>query len=770
MTIPKRTLQSVTSLISCISSLILGIPLAASHALPRSGTSSESITYVLPIWEGSLANHTRSDDVAVLTDMKNLLGVGGSYTKLGWSFSSWALSRDIYGSDQDYNFDPTNLNYMLGLGVTTSLPILVHMNNGRWADCCTPNSSGGWGDTLLNYIASQPNTTVLSNTGSSDYGQNFGSNYFTLSRLNAVYRDYKKRNVQASAQVIAAWAAQNPSLFAGVSLDSETLMPNNEADYNPLAIEEWKQWLQNTGIYGPGGDYWGAGRNPPFTSIGDFNTATGQSFVSWDDMQPPNSITPGIPFDEEWERWRVMMIVHSVSDETLWIAQSGIDRTLIYGHQTPRLDDYGFADDVYTNTAANGGSGVTTYGWAPANYGEIDNPMRGSGKNNFGIFELNPLTTDTSVSYTTLVTLFNDGIKIICPNAWESDQSNPDQYALFSSPNYGDTFGTAVNQFLSDYGNSERNLQPTPWNPGTLVFDLYDEFSSATSTGQDNHVEVAGSVGNVVRKSIYSAVPGVITYTINLPAVSAGQRLNFWTSVGIKDGAGVGGETQFQVTINNSNLFGQYFHLHQNYWVWKRWVPIMVDVTEWAGSTVTLQLLTTGNETWGWTIWGSPAIYISTTSQNNLALGASVSTSSSDGPTGLWDPSFLVDGNIDGGVNGRNGWSSRALQTATADEWAQIDLKTAQTFVKVVIFPRSDLVDFSGTGFPSSFVIQGSNDDSSWTTLVTEQGYPDVKAGEGQIFTFPSATFRYLRVLATVLRGVGTESDYRFQLTEIEVY
>lgn len=54
-----------------------------------------------------------------------------------------------------------------------------------------------------------------------------------------------------------------------------------------------------------------------------------------------------------------MLIVHSVSDETLWVAQSGIDRSVIFGHQTPRIDDYGFADDVQTETAANGAGGVT---------------------------------------------------------------------------------------------------------------------------------------------------------------------------------------------------------------------------------------------------------------------------------------------------------------------------------------------------------------------------------------------------------------------------
>ena len=57
-----------------------------------------------------------------------------------------------------------------------------------------------------------------------------------------MYRTYKKRNIQASLSAIASWAASNPSLFVGVSLDSETIMPGNKADYNPLAIEEWRQW------------------------------------------------------------------------------------------------------------------------------------------------------------------------------------------------------------------------------------------------------------------------------------------------------------------------------------------------------------------------------------------------------------------------------------------------------------------------------------------------------------------------------------------------
>jgi hypothetical protein len=81
----------------------------------------------------------------------------------------------------------------------------------------------------------------------------------------------------------------------------------------------------------------------------------------------------------------------------------------------------------------------------------------------------------------------------------------------------------------------------------------------------------------------------------------------------------------------------------------------MVDVTPWAGSTVTFNFTTTGNNQWDWTTWGSPAVYVSTTG-NNLALGAPVTVSSQDGIGFGWDASFLVDGNVDGRVNGRIGW------------------------------------------------------------------------------------------------------------------
>jgi hypothetical protein len=115
------------SLITSLCALLPYVAGAPVSITPRSGTTTESISYILPIWEGSLATNNRTADLGVLQDMISLLGPGGTYTKLGWSFSSWALSRDISDASTDYAFDPTNLNYMLGLAVESNLPILVHM-------------------------------------------------------------------------------------------------------------------------------------------------------------------------------------------------------------------------------------------------------------------------------------------------------------------------------------------------------------------------------------------------------------------------------------------------------------------------------------------------------------------------------------------------------------------------------------------------------------------------------------------------------------------
>ncbi|CAK7214585.1 hypothetical protein SEUCBS140593_002231 [Sporothrix eucalyptigena] len=761
--------------------------LAAGRLAAAWGTSTEDITYILPIYEGALANDSRSNDLAILGGMKTMLGTGGNYTQLGFSFSSWCMSRDQNGAASNYTFNATNLNYVLGLAKELELPILVHANNGRWADCCTSNSDGGWNDALLDEIANQTDTTQINSAGDSLYGHDFGSNYFSFSRYNAFYRSYKQRNLQASMSTIAAWAAENPTLFVGISLDSETLYANDASDYNPIVIQEWKEWMQNTGLYGPGGPYFGQGRVPALVAVSDFNSATGQSFASWDAVTAPAPLSEGDPYTEEWQRWRIQAIVHTVSDETAWIIEAGIPRNQIYGHQTPELEFYTFGDDLTTATAANGGGGYTAYGRAPLDFQSIDTPLRADGTNNFGLFELNPLSTDNTFSYDTLTTLWSDGAKILCPNAFENVTAK-DQYSLFDSPTTGDTWGDNINAFLAAYGDTPRLLEPPAWNPGNKVFDLYDNFVNASESGPDNHLAANGSSGGVAVKTVYSAVGGVISYTIDLPALTEStQRLNFYAALGVKDGAGNGGGTcTFQASVTDSTgtetlLLGNGIIIPPTYWTWKHWMPVLSDVTAWAGQTITFTLTTTGNSYYGWTQWGSPAIYATpagATSNSdfggsNLALGKTATASSDDTSAsgGGWSVSYITDGNVRGGTDGRNGWSSASHTSADATEWVQVDLGSAQTVGKVVLHPRSDISSAAGTGFPVAFTIYGSTDSTAWTPLSVQSSYgASIKAGHAEVVTFESAKARYIRVTATQLNGVGNESGYRVQFTELEVY
>jgi hypothetical protein len=256
-------------------------------------------------------------------------------------------------------------------------------------------------------------------------------------------------------------------------------------------------------------------------------------------------------------------------------------------------------------------------------------------------------------------------------------------------------------------------------------------FPTPASTSKDAHLEPAGSVGHVVRKSIFSHVAGNIEYKLKMPSVNCEERLNFWTSLGIKDGArSDGGEATFQASINGQNLFGPGLRLNKNYWSWKRWVPMMVDVTWWAGEEVTLTLTTRGTDADGWTTWGAPAIYISA-SETNLVRGKKVTVSSSDsGGNGRWHPSYLTNGNVDSGLDGRFGWSSVLHSSPTGTEWAQIDLGCIQSVGKVVLFSRNDILEQRGSGFPIDFNIKGSVDESNWTDLVVSSDYSGAKSGE----------------------------------------
>ena len=72
-----------------------------------------------------------------------------------------------------------------------------------------------------------------------------GEYHFSLSLNNELYRRYGARDLKAAASWLASFTFQTDGdLLVGVSTDSEVLLNLHPyADYNPLALKEFVQWL-----------------------------------------------------------------------------------------------------------------------------------------------------------------------------------------------------------------------------------------------------------------------------------------------------------------------------------------------------------------------------------------------------------------------------------------------------------------------------------------------------------------------------------------------
>jgi hypothetical protein len=163
----------------------------------------------------------------------------------------------------------------------------------------------------------------------------------------------------------------------------------------------------------------------------------------------------------------------------------------------------------------------------------------------------------------------------------------------------------------------------------------------------------------------------------------------------------------------------------------------------------------------------------------NLAKGKTV-TSSSSNETGGWGRANLTDGRYFS-ESAHNGFSSSDTLTRSHIEWVTVDLGAASTIGSVKLFPRmatngtntcpatipDDNDGNYGAGFPVSFSIQTSTDNTSWTivTTVTNLANPGIIA---KTWSFTPVSARYVRIYATALGLAGTE--YRLQLSELAVY
>lgn len=195
------------------------------------------------------------------------------------------------------------------------------------------------------------------------------------------------------------------------------------------------------------------------------------------------------------------------------------------------------------------------------------------------------------------------------------------------------------------------------------------------------------------------------------------------------------------------------------------------DVAFGAQGSYSFKTGQTGTVTFNSTTFGGDPLpgqpknaYIKTT---DLALIKAVSATSSVENFG-WFLTKAVNGGRNS-VSGSMGWSSSNSLTTNHTESITVDLAETKSVSRVDLYPRNDS-NMVGEAFPIDFTIQVSNDNTNWTTVVTQTNY--AKPGNSvQSFNFTTQNARYIKVQGTNLRQVASDNNYyRMQLKEIEVY
>ncbi|MFK7691364.1 discoidin domain-containing protein [Paenibacillus sp. HJGM_3] len=152
----------------------------------------------------------------------------------------------------------------------------------------------------------------------------------------------------------------------------------------------------------------------------------------------------------------------------------------------------------------------------------------------------------------------------------------------------------------------------------------------------------------------------------------------------------------------------------------------------------------------------------------NLARGKTVTASSSLEAAAGWGLAKATDG-IRGNGTKSYGWTSDSDLTSNHKEWITIDLGAATRIGRVDLYPREISPGVAYDSFPIDMNIQVSVDGATWMTVREINGYGQ-PGMEAQRFSFQPVDARYVKIEGTSLRFAVSESKYRMQLSEVEVY
>jgi hypothetical protein len=341
---------------------------------------------------------------------------------------------------RDYQINATRLEEIAAAARQAQVPFLVHLNGGRWAG----------GGPLLEKLAQDHGTMAWDRLDRPWTYLIDGEYHFSLALDNEPYRSYKRRNLQAAAAWLARFAAgPDGNLLVGVSTDSEVLLNLHPYyDYNPMVLNEYAQWLQADGPYAPNGR-WAA--DSPRLSLRQVNERYGTRFNRWKDVGPPREKNDSA-YWQDWLRFRVLLVDHSVQEQVDWIRQAGLAERQVFSHQSPALDPEIFGDTLETAQVSGGGLGITLYGEQAVDGGLMDQLKALS--RSWGVFEYNVgPSLDEAGALAALDLLRAHSPRIVCPYHWDNfGGANEVGYTI-----QGTSFADALRDFVGLYRD-----QPLP--------------------------------------------------------------------------------------------------------------------------------------------------------------------------------------------------------------------------------------------------------------------------------------------------------------------
>jgi hypothetical protein len=388
----------------------------AAASQPDRAADSQTL-YLLPITDGTPSAERVRDIVA-------RLGPDGPDLRVGFS-GVFRYMADVDPS-RDFEIDTNRLAQIVAAARETGAPFLVHLNGGRWAG----------GGPLVDWLAADVGTMAWDQQDRPWRHLVDGEYHFSLSAYNARYRQYKERNLRAAAAWLASFAAgPDGELLVGVSTDSEVLLNLHPyADYNPLAVREFRDYLAGAGVYGPGGRWQADGRT---LALRDLNARYGTRFRRWDHVSPPRE-NDGGPFWQDWQAFRELLVDHAVQEQVDWIREAGLPAEKIFSHQSPALNADVFGDTLATAQVDGGNAGVTLYGERTRD-GSLLARVRALDPA-WGVFEYNPqpynaVGADFDQDLAALDLLRANAVRIVCPYHWDTlGGTNEIGYTIAGTP------------------------------------------------------------------------------------------------------------------------------------------------------------------------------------------------------------------------------------------------------------------------------------------------------------------------------------------------